>query len=288
MPVTSTISLKTRAWIEAVLAGGGVEDEEHLGDRGLLLDDPLDLAELVHQAGLVLQAAGGVDEDGVDAVVDAVLDRLEGHAGGVAALGAADDLDADALAPGGELVDGRGAERVGRAERDREVLGDEDAGDLADGGGLAGAVDADDEDHARVAVGAGDLERGGPCRCRRARSAPRAAPRAGRRLAALDPQAGAQLLDQRLGRRDADVGGEEGVLDRLPGVLVELVAAEQREQALAEAALRAREPLAQPHQPRRRALRLLERRGGRDRRRLDGGAPAAPRWRCRSRSAAGR
>ena len=44
-----------------------------------------------------------------------------------AALGAADDLDADALAPGGELVDRRGAEGVGCAQRDGEVLGDEDS-----------------------------------------------------------------------------------------------------------------------------------------------------------------
>src|SRR5664279_3751897 len=29
---------------EAVLAGGGVENEQHLGDRGDLLDDPLHLA----------------------------------------------------------------------------------------------------------------------------------------------------------------------------------------------------------------------------------------------------
>ena len=139
---------------QAVLTGGGVEDEQHLGHRRQLLDDPLDLAELVHQAGLVLQAAGRVDQHRVDALVDAVLDGLEGHARGVAALGAAHDLDADALTPGGELVDSGGAEGVGRTEGHRQVLGDEDPGDLADRGRLAGAVDADDEDDAGVAVGA--------------------------------------------------------------------------------------------------------------------------------------
>src|SRR5205085_144418 len=40
--------------LQAVLTGGGVQDQQHLGHRRLLLDDPLDLAELVHQAGLVL------------------------------------------------------------------------------------------------------------------------------------------------------------------------------------------------------------------------------------------
>ena len=58
-------------------------------------------------------------------------------------------------------------------------------------------------------------------------------------LGAVDPQPGAQPLDELLGRLDADVGGQQGVLDRLPGVLVEPVAGEQREQAAPEAALRA-------------------------------------------------
>ena len=59
--------------LEPVLAGGRVEHQQHLGDRGLLLDDPLDLAELVHQPGLVLQPAGGVDQDDVGLLLDARL-----------------------------------------------------------------------------------------------------------------------------------------------------------------------------------------------------------------------
>ena len=97
------------------------------------------------------------------------------------------------------------------------------------------------------------------------------------------------LLDQRLRRRHADVGGEEGVLDRLPRVLVEAVAAEQGQQALAEAALRAGEPLAQPHQPGGRALGLLERSAPRrPAPPCRPPAPAGPRSRRRPRSAAGR
>ena len=132
MPVTSTTSRNTRACDQPVLAGGGVEHQQHLGDRRLLLDDPLDLAELVHQPGLVLQPAGGVDEHHVDLLLDAGADRLEGDAGRVAALGAADHVDADPLAPGAELLGGRGAERVGRAEHDLLVLGDQHPGQLAD------------------------------------------------------------------------------------------------------------------------------------------------------------
>ena len=66
----------------------------------------------------------------------------------------ADRRHADALAPGLQLVGRGGAERVGRAEDDVLVLGDEDAGELADGGRLAGAVDADDDDDGRAAVDA--------------------------------------------------------------------------------------------------------------------------------------
>ena len=78
---------------------------------------------------------------------------------------------------------------------------------------------------------------------------------------AVDPQPGPQPVDQLLGRRDADVGGQQGVLDRLPGVLVEAVARQQRQQPAAEAALRAGQPLAQPDQPRRRPSRASRRVG---------------------------
>ncbi len=82
-------------------------------------------------------------------------------------------------------------------------------------------------------------------------------------LLAVDAQPGAQRLDQLLGRRDADVRGQQGVLDGLPGVLVEAVARQQAQQAPAEPALRAREPLAQPDDPGGRRLGLLDGRSGR-------------------------
>src|ERR1700722_11764934 len=60
---------------EPVLAGGGVEDEQDLIHRGALLDDALDLAELVHQPSLGVQPAGGVHDDRVHPLGDAVTDR---------------------------------------------------------------------------------------------------------------------------------------------------------------------------------------------------------------------
>ena len=103
----------------------------------------------------------------------------------------------------------------------------------------------------------------------RASSSSRSTVRGVAGLGALDAEPGAQPLDQLLGRGDADVGGEQGVLDRLPGVLVEAVAREQRQQAAAQAALGAGEALAQPDQAGRGAFGPLERRG------LAARAPAA-------------
>ena len=60
---------------------------------------------------------------------------------------------------------------------------------------------------------------------------------------------GAQPLDDLGGRRDADVGGEQGLLDLLPVVLGELLAGEDGEQAAAEGGLRPGQPRAQPDQP---------------------------------------
>ena len=64
MPVMLTASAKTSAWLRPfwpVVASRTSRPRRW----GLLLDDALDLAELVHQADLVLQAAGGVDDDDV-------------------------------------------------------------------------------------------------------------------------------------------------------------------------------------------------------------------------------
>ena len=100
MPVTSTTSANTRAWTRPFWPVVASSTSSTSSTGPLLLDDPLDLAELVHQADLVLQPAGGVDEHDVVAAVGALLDGVERDAGRVAALRAADDGRADPLAPG--------------------------------------------------------------------------------------------------------------------------------------------------------------------------------------------
>ena len=63
------------------------------------------------------------------------------------------------------------------------------------------------------------------------------------------PCVGAQRGDHRLGDDRTEVGDQQGVLDVLPGVLVEVTAAEQAEHAAAERVLRLGQPSAQPLEP---------------------------------------
>src|SRR5439155_4986072 len=71
---------------QAILTSGGVQDEQSLVHRPVLFHHPFDLPQLIHEADLVLEAAGGVDEHGVHTGPDTPFHRVEGHAGRVAAL----------------------------------------------------------------------------------------------------------------------------------------------------------------------------------------------------------
>src|SRR6478672_5274766 len=220
--------------LEAVLARRGVEDEQDLVDLALLLDDALDLAELVHEADLVVEAAGGVDDDDVDLLLDACLDGVERHRGRVGTvLVGPHGGDPDTSAPRLELVGRRSAEGVGRTEEDLAVLGHEDAGELADGRRLAGAVDAHDEDDGGPVADAAARDATvhvGLDECEQVLAEPAAD--GGLVGGAVDLDPGAQRVDELHGRLDAEVRGDEGVLDLLPRLLVELAAREQGEQAL--------------------------------------------------------
>ena len=101
-----------------------------------------------------MQPPGRVHDDHVDAALDALVDRVERDARRVGALAVGPDhLGADPLAPGLQLVRGRGAERVGRAEQHGAPVADQHPGQLAAHGGLPGPVDAHHEHHRRpVAV----------------------------------------------------------------------------------------------------------------------------------------
>ena len=164
-PVTPTASLKRRACCSAVLAGRRVDDEQRLVRRALepARDHAAHLRQLVHQVRLRVQAAGGVDDHDVRRA-PARLDRVVGDRGRVAPALAADEVGAARAPPRSRAAPRprRGTCRRRRAMTERpcsrELLRE-----LADRRRLAGAVDADDEDHRSAA----------PCDVERARGSPK-------------------------------------------------------------------------------------------------------------------
>ena len=98
-----------------------------------------------------VEAAGCVDDEDASGARFGGGGGVEEGGGGVAALAGLDDVDAGAGGPDFKLLDGGGAEGVGCAEQDGAALGAIKRGELAGGGGLAGAVDADHHDDFRAA-----------------------------------------------------------------------------------------------------------------------------------------
>ena len=105
--------------LEAVLAGGRVDDEERLvrGAFEAALDHAAHLRQLLHQVRLRVQAAGGVDDRDVLAARAGGLDGVVGDRGRVGAPCGADEVRLRAIRPDLELLLGGGAPRVGGAEQ---------------------------------------------------------------------------------------------------------------------------------------------------------------------------
>jgi len=137
--------------LHTVLAGGRVEHQKDLGDRGLLGHNALDLAELIHQRGLVLKASRGIDENNVDVTLDTFAHGFESNRGRVCTLAvAAYDINTNSLAPRRQLIGSGRAECIGGTQNHGLVFRDEDARELAHGRRLA--VRAGDR-HGRQARG---------------------------------------------------------------------------------------------------------------------------------------
>ena len=137
--------------LQPVLAGRRVEHEQHLVDRRLLLDDALDLAELVHQPGLGVQPAGGVDEHDVDRRRRSPPCTASNATLAGSAPSAPRTVRAPTRSPQVCSWSAAAARNVSAApSRTRPAVGHEHPRELAGGGGLAGAVDADDQHHRRA------------------------------------------------------------------------------------------------------------------------------------------
>ena len=135
--------------VDGVLAGGGVQHQQDLPVRvgQFLVHHAVDLGQLLHQVLLVVQAPGGIADDDIHVPGDAGLQRVEHHRRRVRALLVLDDVHAGPVSPLGQLIDGRRAEGIRRAQQHLFALGFVHGRHLADGGGLARTVNADHQDH---------------------------------------------------------------------------------------------------------------------------------------------
>ncbi|MEY4403492.1 MAG: hypothetical protein RIR91_1527 [Verrucomicrobiota bacterium] len=139
--------------VDRLLAEGGVGDEEDL----VRLEGFADATHFVHQLAVDLQAAGRVDDDDVGAGGFGVLDQASDHGGDVGGGAVGAEIKAFLLGQRLELVDGGGTTQVGGDEgglADAFLL-HEVLGELGGAGGLARALEADEQD----AQGAGGGKR---------------------------------------------------------------------------------------------------------------------------------
>ena len=114
---------------------------------------PFDLGQLRHQVVLGMQTAGGVGDQDVEAARFRGLQGVECDRGRIGVLALGDDRDVVALAPDLQLLHGGGAEGVAGGQHQAVAVLLEAARQLADGGGLADAIDADGEQHERLLIG---------------------------------------------------------------------------------------------------------------------------------------
>ena len=136
--------------VHGVLTGHGVHhQEDFLGLHGLL--DP---RQLVHQLGVDVQPAGGIDDQHVPAVVPGVLDGLLGSLDGI--LGALlEHGHLHLLAHHLQLLDGRRAVDVAGGQHGLLALLGQVAGQLGGHGGFARALKAAEHVDRRQAGGPG-------------------------------------------------------------------------------------------------------------------------------------
>jgi hypothetical protein len=91
---------------------------------------------------------GGVHDDGIEIARLRGADAVKNYGRGIGASPLLDQLSARAARPDFELLDGRGAESIRRAEKHGRAFLFQPVGELADGGCLANSVYPDHEDDA--------------------------------------------------------------------------------------------------------------------------------------------
>src|SRR5699024_6914029 len=104
---------------QAVLSHGRVNDEQDLINRGLLLNDALDLTELIHQVIGGMQAPGCINKHDIYLLLNALCHGIESDRGWVSTFFTAHGGRAYATSPGFELICSRRTESIRSAEQYR-------------------------------------------------------------------------------------------------------------------------------------------------------------------------
>src|SRR5580692_1031371 len=127
---------------QTVLSRGGVENEQDVVRRAgnNFGGGALHFFEFLHEIGFGVQAAGGVDDDGVGGTRFGCGHGVEDHGGGIGAGLLLDDFHTIALRPNFELFDGGGAEGVRGTEDDAASILAQTICELANTRGFAGAI----------------------------------------------------------------------------------------------------------------------------------------------------
>jgi hypothetical protein len=216
-------------------------------------DHTNDLAQLLDERLARLQTPGGVDQSHVDVPSGGGLEGVEGHSGRVAARAPPHDLAADTLPPGLELLERGSAKGVAGAEDHRAARLAVVSRELAEGGGLPRAVDAEHEHH----VGRAPVRHAFG---RQLHGAQLGRHRVAQHLAHARgiPAAGllAYSLEQALGGAHPEIRAEQQRLELAEHLALDAAARDQLLDATYEGLLRAHEPLAETDGTRRGRLDL--------------------------------
>ena len=159
MPVSGHAGAEALGEIDGVLAGQSVGNEQRLMGAGDLLDG----GRFRHQLFVDMGAAGGIEQEHVIAAASGGFDRALGDGRGSFAGNDGERGDARLLAEHAELLLRRGAPRIERGHQHfLLVAGLEPLAELGGGGGLAGALQADQHHHHGRGGGEIDPLRVGP------------------------------------------------------------------------------------------------------------------------------
>ena len=179
-----------------------------------------------------MQPAGRIDDDDVHAARLGRVHGVEDHGRGIGARRVRDDRHVDTRGPGGDLFDGGSAEGVGSGQQDLGAKRLEAVRQLGDGGGLARAVDADDEDDCR------DTRPGDTWPGHGLALGEEVQQLQLQRLLGSHVGSGAGAVTHLDGELGAEVGRDERLLDLLPGLVVGTTCTEQAPDTLREAVTR--------------------------------------------------